>query len=196
MKKNEILHFDFLQLLHFNSILVPWKDNICDCHLQTTWDISYSGSTTRIVYKVMSARKLGHTIVSRPHRNTPLLTQSLAFECYMARHVVNNEHQKDAWYDESGLCAQNKDTIISSAINTIDHVYVTVLKNSIVLTSIAYNFCISTPILALLATMSKKPNGERLNEHERCEIISISQPPSQTLELQNLRQMTIQDMFN
>ena len=28
--------------------------------------------------------------------------------------------------------------------------------------------------------MSKKPNGKRLNEHQRCEIISSSQPQSQT----------------
>lgn len=38
----------------------------------------------------------------------------------MARLVAKNRHQKDACYDEIGLCAQHKDTIPSSTVNTSD----------------------------------------------------------------------------
>ena len=45
--------------------------------------------------------------------------------------------------------------------------------------------------------MPKKPNGKRLNENQQCKIILSDQPQSQTQKkLQNLRQMTIHDMFN
>ena len=45
--------------------------------------------------------------------------------------------------------------------------------------------------------MPKKPNGKRLNERQHCELISSGQRQRQTQKkIQNLRQITIHDMFN
>jgi hypothetical protein len=37
----------------------------------------------------------------------------------MARLVVMTGHQKDTCYNEIGLCAQNKDTVLGSVVNRL-----------------------------------------------------------------------------
>ena len=42
----------------------------------------------------------------------------------MARLVVKNGHQKETCYNELELCAQNKDNVLGSVVNTIGRAYV------------------------------------------------------------------------
>ena len=43
--------------------------------------------------------------------------------------IVKSGCQKDRYYDEIGLCAQTKDTILGSLINTIRRAYVPLTAN-------------------------------------------------------------------
>lgn len=55
-----------------------------------------------------------------------LLNWRPIYEWYM----VKNGHQKDTWYDESGLCAQNDDASYRSIVNLIGRVFVIVETKS------------------------------------------------------------------
>ena len=45
---------------------------------------------------------------------------------YMSRLMLRTDTQKDTCYNEIGLCAQNKDTILGSIVNTNGRAYVIV----------------------------------------------------------------------
>jgi len=50
--------------------------------------------------------------------------QTPMFDQYMARLVIKIKHQKGICSDEIDLCAQNKDTILGSVLNSIERAYV------------------------------------------------------------------------
>ena len=75
------------------------------------------------------------------------LMQTLAFEWYATRLVVQNRDWKAMCCEEIGLSIQNEDVILGSKLNTVGKVYVISGRKRRIISSMqTYHFGIPTPI--------------------------------------------------